>query len=139
LIWLAETLLIAGRIAEAWPHLGAALETVRRHGRALLHLQAERLRGCMLAADGNWPAAQASFTQTLAQATNLDLPLEIARTQAAWGQAIVRFAPSPQQAYALIGQAQHVFADHQAIAELNGLETTLQALHSGREHVGTTD
>jgi len=121
LIWLAETLLQAERVGEAWPHLGAALETVRLHGRALLDVQAERLRGCMLAADGNWPAAKASFTQTLAQAADLDLPLEIARTQAAWGQAIVRFAPEPHQGYVLLGQAQQVFAHHQAIADLNAI------------------
>jgi len=121
LIWLAETLLVAGRIPEAWPHLDAALETVRRHGRALLQLQAERLRATLQAADGDWPAADASFRHTLAQATSLDLPLEIARTQAAWGQAIVGFVPSPQQGHALLSRAQRVFADHQAVADLNAL------------------
>jgi hypothetical protein len=122
LIWLAETLLLAERIAEAWPHLNAALETVRLHGRALLHLQAERLRARLLAADGDWPAAEACFTQALAQATKLDLPLEIARTQAAWGQSMIRFAPAPHQGYALLSQARPVFADHQAAAELNALK-----------------
>ncbi len=125
LIWLAETLLQAECRAEAWPHLDAALETVRLHGRALLHLQAERLRARLLAADGDWPTAEASFSQAMAHAAHLDLPLEIARTPAAWGQAIVRFAPDPHRGDALLGQAQQVFADHQAIAELNTLETML--------------
>jgi tetratricopeptide (TPR) repeat protein len=126
LIWLAETLLLAERTAEAWPHLNAALETAGPHGRALLHLQADRLRAGLLAAGGDWPAAEACFTQTVAQATLLDLPLEIARTQAAWGQAALRFAPaygpSIERSYALLSRAQQVFADHQAVAELNSLE-----------------
>jgi hypothetical protein len=57
----------------------------------------------------------------MAQATNLDLPLEIARTQAAWGQAALRFAPSPDRGYALLSQAHQVFTAHEAVAELNAL------------------
>jgi len=121
LIWLAETLVLADRFDEAGPHLTAALETGRLHGRALLHLQGDRLRACLLAARGNWPAADACFAQTMAQATNLDLPLEIARTQAAWGQAALRFAPSPDRGYALLSQAHQVFTAHEAVAELNAL------------------
>jgi tetratricopeptide (TPR) repeat protein len=121
LIWLAETLLLAERISETWPHLNSALETARLHGRALLHLQAERLHACLLAAGSDWSEAEACFTQTMAQAIKLDLPLEIARTQAAWGQAMLRFAPSPHQGYVLLSQAHQVFADHQAAAELNTL------------------
>jgi DNA-binding SARP family transcriptional activator/predicted ATPase len=128
LIWLAETLLLAERFAEAWPYLNAALETGRLHGWALLHLQAERLRACLLAAGSDWPAAEACFTQTVAQATKLDLPLEIARTQAAWGQATLRFSPSPHQGHALLSQARRVFADHQATAELNALELQYEHL-----------
>jgi tetratricopeptide (TPR) repeat protein len=118
LIWLAETLLLAERPAEAWPHLNAALETAQLHGRALLQLQAERLRGGLLAAGSDWPEAEACFSQTLAQATKLDLPLEIARTEAAWGQALLRFVPTSQQGRALLARAGQVLADHQAVAEL---------------------
>jgi tetratricopeptide (TPR) repeat protein len=121
LIWLAETLLRAGRVAEAWPHLQAALEMAQRHGRALLQLQGERLRGCLLAAEGNWPEAEACFHQTLAQAAGLDLPLEVARTQAAWGQAALRYGPAPQQGHSLLGQAHPVLVEHQATAELEAL------------------
>lgn len=122
LIWLAETLLLAERTAEAWPHLHAALETARLHGRALLHLQAERLRACLLAAGGDWPAAEAGFGQAMVQAAQLDLPLETARTQAAWGQAMLRFAPTSLQAQALLAEARHAFAEHHAAAELAPLE-----------------
>jgi tetratricopeptide (TPR) repeat protein len=123
LIWLAETLLLADRPAEAGPYLKTALETARRHGRALLHLQAERLRACFLAAGGEWPEAETCFSQTVAQATKLDLPLEIARTQAAWGQATIRYAPTPQPGYTLLSQAQQVLAEHQAGAEIRALKS----------------
>jgi hypothetical protein len=92
------------------------------HGRVLLHLQAERVRAGLLAAGGDWPATAACFSQTMAQATKLDLPLEIARIQADWGQAMLRFAPSPGQGYALLNQAHQVFAEHQAAADLDALK-----------------
>ncbi|MCI0397534.1 MAG: hypothetical protein L0322_21725, partial [Chloroflexi bacterium] len=122
LIWLAETLLLAERSAEAWPHLNAALETAQAHGRGLLQLQAERLRACLQAAGGDWLEAEAGFAQTIKRATGFDLPLEIARTQAAWGQAMLRFGPSSQQGYALLSQAHLIFANHQATAELMTLK-----------------
>jgi DNA-binding SARP family transcriptional activator len=128
LIWLAETLAQAGRSAEAWPHLNAAIEIARRHGRALLLLQAERLRAGLLAAGGAWARAEACFNQAAARATALDLPLEIARTQAAWGQAALRFAPAPRQGYTLLGQAETVFADYQAAADLDALKTANPAI-----------
>lgn len=121
-IWLAETLLQDGQVSAAWPHLHTALEMTQVHGRVLLHLQAERVRAGLLAAGGDWPATAACFSQTMAQATKLDLPLEIARIQADWGQAMLRFAPSPGQGYALLNQAHQVFADHQAAADLDALK-----------------
>lgn len=124
LIWLAETLLQAGQADAAWPHLNTALEMTQWHGRLLLHLQAERLRACLLAASGDWPAADACFTQTLAQATALDLPLEIARTQAAWGQAALRFSNSLRQGHDLLAQARRIFTENQAAAELAALQLT---------------
>jgi DNA-binding SARP family transcriptional activator len=121
LIWLAETLLLAGRTSEAWPHLDATMEIVRRHGRALLQLHAERLHARLLASDGDWPAAEVCFARALAQATELDLPLEVARTQAAWGQAIIYCGSSPHSGHALLSKAHQVFAAHQATAELNAM------------------
>jgi hypothetical protein len=121
-IWLAETLLAAGEIGAAWPHLGAALATARQHGRDLLQLQANRLHGCWLAASGDWPAAEARFGQVAAQAAMLDIPIEIARTHAAWGQAAARSAPAPHQGEQLLSQARQIFAAHQAASDLAGLE-----------------
>jgi hypothetical protein len=74
---------------------------VAGQGRALLHLQAERIRACLLAASDDWLQAKACFAKTVEQATNLDLPLEIARTQAC--QVLVD-------------------VDHQAYAELRALK-----------------
>lgn len=121
LIWLAETHLQGGEVAAAWPRLNTALEMTQRHGRVLLQLQAQRLRACLLAAGGDWPAAEACFEQTLAQATHLDLPLEIARTQAAWGQAALRFSASSPPGHSLLGQAHQIFRANQAQAELEAL------------------
>ena len=123
LIWLAETLRRAVRPAAAWPHLQAALEITQSQGRALLQLQAERVQAGLLAADGDWPAAAACFTTALQQAMGLDIPLEIARTQAAWGQAMLRFAPTPHQGHILLAGARQVFVDHHAAAELSSLES----------------
>lgn len=130
LIWLAETLLLAERVDQAWPRLNAAMETAQRHGRALLHLQGERLRAGLLAAGGDWPAAEICFTGALAQATRLDIPLEIARTQAAWGQTALRYAPVPANGPALLAQAGQVFIDHQAHAEIEGLKLLNNTLYN---------
>jgi tetratricopeptide (TPR) repeat protein len=120
-IWLAETLLEAEKIADAWPHLNAGLETARLHGRALLQLQAARLHARLLAASGNWPAAEACFTQAATDAATLDIPIEIARTHAAWGLAAIRSGPAPHQGDPLLSQARQIFADYQATAELDAL------------------
>jgi tetratricopeptide (TPR) repeat protein len=124
LLWLAETLLESGRVGEAWPHLTTALETARRHGRALLQLQAGRLHGRLLASSGDWTAAEACFAQAGAAATALDIPLEIARTQAAWGLAALQSGPAAQHGDTFLEQARQVFAGHQAVAELDALKAT---------------
>lgn len=93
LIWLAETLLADGQVEAAQAHLQAALSMAEAHGRALLRLQAGRLRASLLAATGDWPAAEACFAEVMAQATELDLPPEIARTQAAWDAANRQLTP----------------------------------------------
>jgi tetratricopeptide (TPR) repeat protein len=122
LIWLAETLLQAGRVAEAWQHLNAALETSHLHGRALLQLQAERLRARLLAAGGDWPAAKACFAQVASQAARLDIPIEVARTQAAWGQAMLQYDTAPGRSDILLSQARRRFVDYQARADLDALQ-----------------
>jgi len=118
LIWLAQTLMQAERWDEARPHLTTALETAQRHDRVLLLLEAERLQATLAAADGSWTQAELCFHDNLVRATKLNLSLEIARTQAAWGQAVLRFAPSTDEGYTLLRQAHQVFMVHQAQAEL---------------------
>jgi tetratricopeptide (TPR) repeat protein len=117
-LWLAETLLLLKRTEEARPHLEAALATARAQGRALWLVQGERLRARLLAADGNWPAANSLFEETLERATALGLSLEIARTQAAWGQAALVSSPNAEQGHALIAQARAALTAHGARAEL---------------------
>ncbi len=121
LLWLAETLLMRGRIVEAGPHLDMALATARTHGRALLLTQGERLRARLLAQRGDWPAANALFAETLERATSLGLPLEVARTQAAWGEAALRHSPTPEDGRALLAQARAMLTAHDARAELAAL------------------
>jgi tetratricopeptide (TPR) repeat protein len=119
LLWRAETLLLRGRVDDAWPHLDTALATARTHGRALLLTQGERLRARLLAAGGDWPAARAAFAQALELGSGLDIPLEAARTQAAWGQAALRH--SPAEGRALLAAARAALAAHDARAELASL------------------
>jgi hypothetical protein len=76
----------------------------------------------LLAAGGDWPAAEACFTQAARYAATLDIPLEIARTQAAWGMAAIQSGSAPHQGDALLSQARPIFAAHQAAAELDALD-----------------
>jgi DNA-binding SARP family transcriptional activator/tetratricopeptide (TPR) repeat protein len=121
LIWLAETLLDSGCVDIARSQLDAALTTARTHDRTLLLLRGERLRARLLAAGGNWPAADACFGMLFERAAALDLPLEIARVQAAWGTAALRHAPTPHPGSRLIAAARATFAAHDARAELRAL------------------
>jgi DNA-binding SARP family transcriptional activator len=123
LLWLAETLLQSGRIDAARSRLEAALKTADAHGRALLLLRGERLRARLLAAGGDWPAADACFATLLERAATLDLPLEIARVQAAWGIAALRHISAGQTGIALIAAARATFAAHDARAEHDALDT----------------
>jgi DNA-binding SARP family transcriptional activator/tetratricopeptide (TPR) repeat protein len=125
LIWLAETRLMQGEFVAAWPHLEAALATARAHGRALLLVQCERLRARWLAGSGDWPAANALFAETSRRAADLNIPLEIARTQAAWGEAALRHSPAPDQGRALLAEAHAVFEAHDARADLRAFPIPL--------------
>jgi DNA-binding SARP family transcriptional activator len=117
LLWLAETFLQDGRIDQAQTRLNQALETAEINGRVLLHLQAQRLQACLLAARGETETAESHFAQTLAQAQALDLPLEIGRIQAAWGLSLPTTA---QENGRLLAQAHQTFTGHQAQADLAG-------------------
>lgn len=124
-IWLAEILLQCERVSEAGLYLEAALVTARQHGRALLSIQAERLQAQLLAAQGDLSSANALFAEVLHQAKDLDLDLEAARTQAAWGEAALRYAPTPDQGYPLLTEARAVFAAHDARADLDVIAHSL--------------
>jgi tetratricopeptide (TPR) repeat protein len=121
LLWLAEVMLDDGQLDAAQSQLDAALATAQAHGRALLLLRGERLRARLLAATGSWPAADTCFAALLERAAALNLPLEIARVQAAWGAAALRLMPSCQAGTALIAAARATFAAHDARAEYDAL------------------
>jgi DNA-binding SARP family transcriptional activator/predicted ATPase len=116
LLWLAQTFLQNGRLEAAQSHLNQALETAEINGRVLLHLQAQRLQACLLAARGETETAAAHFAQTLAQAQALDLPLEIGRVQAAWGRSL----PASQESGRLLAQAHQTFIGYKAQVDLAG-------------------
>jgi hypothetical protein len=117
-LWLAEILYDQARLAEVAPPLEAAIAIARAHHRTLLLVQGERLRAGLLAANSNWLAAHALFTETLQSASGLGLPLEIARVQAAWGKAALRYSPTPDEGRALLAAARAVLVAHNARADL---------------------
>jgi tetratricopeptide (TPR) repeat protein len=126
-IWLAEILLQGERVSEAGSTLEAALTTAQEHGRALLSIQAKRVQAQLLAAQGDWSSANALFAEVLHQAKDLGLNLEAARTQATWGEAALRHAPTPDQGYPLLTEARAVFAVLNARADLAVIAHSLAA------------
>jgi tetratricopeptide (TPR) repeat protein len=120
-LWLAEMLLFRGRIAEAEPHIEEALSIAKEHGRLLLQLQGERLHARILAAQGDWPGANALFTETFERVSRLDIPLEVARTQVAWGETAHLYSSATHDEYALLVAARQTFAAHDAYGELQAL------------------
>lgn len=126
-LWLTETLLASKNTDEAQSHLATALTTARSHHRTLLLLQGERLSACLLAERGDWHAANMLFSQVLARSSDLRLPLETARTQAAWGQALIHSAPLPHNGPLLLSQARKIFAAHDALADLRAIVDTVRA------------
>ncbi len=124
-IWLAGVLLQGARVSEAWPYLESALITAREHGRALLLFQAERLKAQLLAANNDWLGADALFAEVLHRTEDLGLAIETARTQAAWGEAALRYSPIPDQWYPLLAEARTIFVALGARADLEALPRTL--------------
>jgi DNA-binding SARP family transcriptional activator len=132
-LWLAEALLQVGRLSEAAPHLDVALATAQRHGRVLLLLQGERLSAQLLAARGDWSGAQALFIRIVEQASGPGLSMEVARTQAVWGETALlwdainrgRDKSGPYNGRELLMNARNVFAAHDARAELKALTPTM--------------
>jgi DNA-binding SARP family transcriptional activator len=127
-LWLTEVFLLIGHLNEAESHLDASLAIAKKHGRALLLLQGERLSARLLAARGGWSSARTLFANTVAQAFSLGLPLEAARSQAAWGESALLYAPVPHNGRELLIKAGKVFAAHDARAELKALMALIKVV-----------
>jgi DNA-binding SARP family transcriptional activator/predicted ATPase len=125
-IWLAETLLHQGEFARTGALVGDALDTARSHDRALLLVQVERLRAALLAATGQWEAAEQSFARLARGAFGT---LESARTQAAWGAAALRHGPAIHRdaARTRLAAACAQLATCDAYAEVAVIEALLRA------------
>jgi hypothetical protein len=120
-LWLAEMLFEQSRFIEAAKPLEEALAFARAHRRTLLLVQGERLRANLLAANGEWPAANQLFAETLDIASSLGLPLEIARVQAAWGKAALQYSSAPEEGRALIATARTILVAHNSRSDLSTL------------------
>jgi len=120
-LWLAQMLFEQSRLTEATMPLDEALAFARAHNRTLLLVQGERLRANILAANGDWPAANTLFAETCDIASGLGLPLEIARVQAAWGKAALRFSSVHEEGRALIAAARTILVAHNSRADLSTL------------------
>ena len=73
------------------------------------------------AAGGDWPSAIALFAETLEKASGLRLSLEIARVQAAWGEAALQHTPTSGEGRALLAAARAILLAHNARADLASL------------------
>jgi DNA-binding SARP family transcriptional activator/predicted ATPase len=125
-LWLAEALLTRERRAEAKIALDAALDVARTHHRDLLLLQGERLHARLLAADGHWDEAAALFAQLLRRSQRY-LPLEAARTQAAWGECGIRYGSRADRATGrtLLLEARGQLVRSGALAEVAAIDRAL--------------
>lgn len=117
-LWLAETLRRQKRQAEAGRWVEEAIAVSTAHQRTMLLLQGYCVRASLLAEAGNWPAAEALFSNAVGMASELGIPLEVARVQAAWGRFASECSPDPQQGAALLEAARAAFVEHRALADL---------------------
>jgi tetratricopeptide (TPR) repeat protein len=117
-IWLAEALFEQSNFVQAAQMLDPAVALAHAHQRSLLLAQGECLHAQLLAANGDWPAANDLFDGTLKIVSRLGLPLETARIQAAWGKTALHYSSAPEQSRALIDSARKVFVACDARADL---------------------
>jgi DNA-binding SARP family transcriptional activator len=117
-IWLSECLFQQLQVGQARKLIEEAVATAQAHQRTLLLVQGECVHARLLAEEGDWAAANALFTNTLEKALSLDLPLEVARVQAAWGLAALHHSPTPDEGRTLLSGARTVLTDHDARADL---------------------
>jgi DNA-binding SARP family transcriptional activator/predicted ATPase len=120
-IWLAETLRQRKLPQEAMQLVEEAVSVSQAHQRIVLRIQGECIRATLLAEAGDWAAAAAVFNDSREAALALDLPLEVARVQAAWGQAALECSPIPNEGRRLIDAARAAFVLYGALADLAGL------------------
>ena len=117
-LWLAEILFEQEHFTETKQLIDEAEEIARTHHRTLLLVQAHCLRARLLAVNGDWPAANALFTETLESASKLVIPLEVARVQSTWGKTAIKHSPNPEEGRILIDIASAILVDHNARADL---------------------
>ncbi len=117
-IWLSECLLQESQVEQARTLIEEAVATARAHQRTLLLVEGECIQAGLMAEDGDWAAANLLFTIAFEKAESLGLPLEVARVQAAWGLAALRYSPSPAEGETLLAAARTVLTDCDARADL---------------------
>jgi DNA-binding SARP family transcriptional activator len=120
-LWLAEILFERERLTEAAQSLDEAMVIADGHHRKLLQVKGQCLRARLCAVEGEWPEANALFTEALEDASDLGLSLEIARVQAAWGAAALQYSLLPGEGRALITAAHATLAAYKALADLASL------------------
>jgi DNA-binding SARP family transcriptional activator len=120
-LWLAETLFDQELLADAGQFIEEAVVIARTHQRTLLLVQAQCLQASLLAKTDDWLASNNLFAETLEHAKSLSLPLEIARVQAAWGQAALKHSKAPEMGRELIEAARAIFIENNARADLIAL------------------
>jgi tetratricopeptide (TPR) repeat protein len=125
-LWLAETARDCGDHNTARHVLTHALTTALTQERSLLAIQGERVIATLLAAEGDWAAADISFSNSIQRAQDLALPLEVARTRLAWAHTILRadtpVAQTRATARQWLNDARRVFVESHARADLLSLE-----------------
>lgn len=117
-IWMADCLRLQKRYHEAAELTEESISVSGAHQRTMLLVEAECVRAAAEAEEGNWPLAEALFIEAYDTACKLELPLEIARVQAAWGRAALVLSPTPEDGRGLIESARRVFARCDARADL---------------------
>jgi len=92
---LAEALVGVGRLKEAAASLAAFSDRADQLGRRSAQLQAHRVRGLLVAAEGRYEDACRHFEEGLEVGRLLSLPLELGRLRLSYGRALARTGAEP--------------------------------------------
>jgi hypothetical protein len=76
------------------------------------------LQAAFISQSSDWSASRELFARSLDTASHLDLPLECARVQAAWGEAALRHSAGSAEGARLTAAARRTFSEHDARADL---------------------